>query len=260
MTSSNAAAPQSSTSSTPAATTTTAVVHTVDLDISMSNLDSYADETALVNKIKEGLAAVAESGAAVTVVIQSIQVTTVYGNLPQVIVDDIAQAVKAMSSVPLSQITVNGQRHSSVTRRLSESATVITTVNNTGGVDVVAEMKRIHGTQTAAAFSTQLQAVNTTAYQSVSASLDSAPTISVQASSTVAGVSTAPVVSQVVASVANVTNGTVSATVTPHGATPSPSPSPSPTSTSRSYVPDGDDAPIAPMMTLWAVAYAFATN
>jgi len=222
----------------------------------MSNLDSYTDETALMNKIKEGMTNAAAPGATVEVVIQSIQVTTVYGNLPQIIVDDIAQAVKEMSSVAYSQITVNGQRHSEVTRRLSETATCITSVNNSGSVDIVAETKRIHGTQTATAFSTQLQAVNTTAYQSVSASLDSAPTLSIQASSTVAGVPTAPISSQIEAQVANVTNGTVTASVTTQGG--SPSPSPSPTSTSRTYIPDGDHAPIAPMITIWAVAYAFA--
>jgi hypothetical protein len=234
----------------------------VDISIDTSNLDSYSDETALVNKIKEGLTAAAEPGATIAVVIQSIQVTTVYGNLPQLIVDDIAKAVKAMSNVAYNQITVNGNKHTwpFPTRRLAQTATCVTTVNNTDGVDVVTAAKNIHSSQTADAFSTQLQTVNAAVYENVSSSSLSytAPTLGISASSTVQGTATAPTAAAVQTSVANATNATVTASVTTSGGGGSPSPSPSPTSTSGKYVPDGDHAPIAPMITIWAVAYAFA--
>jgi hypothetical protein len=207
----------------------------------------------LKEKIKQGLQAVVpDAGDSVEVVIDYVQVISVYGDLPTIDVDDIAEAIANMSSVDLDQITVNGQRHSNFLRRLLETATCITTVNNSAGSDIVAELKRIHSTQTADAFTNQLKNVNATAYQNVNASLTSAPAIKIEALTNVKGMNTPPSKADIEAQVAIQTGGIVAVkSVTSSGV--------SSTSTVEATFEE-DHACTVSMMTMWAIAYAFAMN
>jgi len=236
-----------SSSTTPAAPVPT---HTIQLSVELSSVDSFASEADMRNKITQGLQNASAVGASVAVVIDSMRLFSVYGDLPTINVDDIAEAVANMSSVRLDQITVNGQRHSSLLRRLLETATCITTVNSSAGVDIVAEMQRIQGTHTAAAFTSYLRSINLTAYENANASLTSAPSVKVQVTTQVTGINAPPATTDIEARVAAVTGGTVAVTsVTSSGVVSTSSPA-----ADLSY------APVAPMMTIWALAYTFATQ
>jgi len=261
-TSSNTPSPDTSPSATPTSSapssgsTTSAAsapTHTIELSVDLSNADSLTTEIKLREKIKQGLQAVVpDAGDSVEVVIDYVQVISVYGDLPTIDVDDIAEAIVNMSSVELDQITVNGQRHSNFLRRLLETATCITTVNNSVGSDIVAELKRIHSTQTADAFTNQLKSINATAYHNVNASLTSAPAIKIEALTNVKGMSAPPSKADIEAQVAIQTGGTVAVkSVTSSGV--------SSTSTAQGIFEE-DHACTVSMMTMWAFAYAFAMN
>jgi hypothetical protein len=246
-----AAASGSTTSTAPEST------HAIAINVDLSSVDSLTTESELLNKITQGLeAAAADAGVSVEVAISSMQLISVYGDLPTIDVDDIAEAIANMSSVELDQIKVNGQMHSSLSRRLLETATCITTVNKSVDSDIVAELKRIEATQTANSFTNQLRSVNATAYQNVNASLTSAPTIKIQATTNVRGLNAPPSTAEIEAQIANRTGGTVDVTsVTSSGVASS--------STQQNIPADVeqvDHAPIAPMLTIWAIAYVFAMN
>jgi hypothetical protein len=254
--------PSASTTSLAAAsssTTSTALesTHAIAINVDLSSVDSLTTESELLNKITQGLeAAAADVVVSVEVAISSMQLISVYGDLPTIDVDDIAEAIANMSSVELDQVKVNGQMHSSLSRRLLETATCITTVNKSVDSDIVAELKRIEASQTANAFTHQLRSVNATAYQNVNASLTSAPTIKVQATTNVRGLNAPPSTAEIEAQIANRTGGTVDVTsVTSSGVA---------TSSTQQGIPvdveQADHAPIAPMLTIWAIAYVFAMN
>jgi len=245
------------TSSAPASGSTTsaapAPTYTINLDVVLNRVENLTNEAALMSTIQQAVQNASTDGASVEVVIASVQVTSVFGNLPSIIVDRIAQAVADMSGVGLAQITVNGQKHSSHLRRLLDTATCITTVEKSASTDIVEELKRIHSTQTADALTTQLRNGNATAYQNVNASMTSTPTIRFKTTTIVTGADTAPSTLDLTSQVGAATGGAVEGlSVTSSDSTP--------TSTSPVSVGDPDHAPIAPMMTMWAVLFAFAMN
>jgi hypothetical protein len=179
------------------------------------------------------------------------QVVSEYGNLPTIIVDNIVDAVAAMSGVNRNQITVNGQKHSSLLRLLLEKATCITTVNSSDSPDIVEELKRIHSSQTADNFTSQIRIANATAYGDVNASMTPA-VIKVHVVTNVEG-GIAPTAQNVEQQVAAATGGTVMVSDISSSGVASSSPE-------TGGVDDTDHAAIVPMMTIWAVAYAFAMS
>lgn len=178
------------------------------------------------------------------------QVVSEYGDLPTIIVNNIVDAVAAMSGVNRNQITVNGQKHS-LLRRLLETATCITTVNSSDSPDIVAELKRIHSSQTADNFTSQIRIANATAYGDVNASMTPA-VIKVHVVTNVEG-GIAPTAQNVEQQVAAATGGTVMVSDISSSGVASSSPK-------TGGVDDTDHAAIVPMMTIWAVAYAFAMS
>jgi len=247
-------APDTNSSGTSGSTTSAAPAptYTISLDVVLNNVENLTNEDALLSVIQQAVQNASTDGASAEVVIASVQLTSVFGDLPSINVDSIAHALADMSGVGLAQITVNGQKHSSQLRRLLQTATCVTTVEKSSSTDVVAELKRIHGTQTAEAFTTQLRSGNETAYQNVNVSMTSVPTFKFKTTTIVIGADRAPSTLDLTSQVEAATGGAVEGLlVTSSDSTP--------TSTS-SLVDDTDHAPIAPMMTMWAVAFAFAMN
>jgi hypothetical protein len=228
-------------------------VYTISINVVLNSVANLTDESALLNQIHQAVRSTTTDGASVEVVIASVELTSVFGNLPSIIVDPIAQAVADMSGVALSQVTVNGQKHSSQSRRLQETATCITTVPKSSGTDIVAELKRIHATQTAENLTTQLRSGSEAAYQNVAASMPSPPTMKFVTTTVVKGSDTAPSHVDLTSQIEAATGGTadVSGWVLS-------------VSTSASVIDWGakedDNAPTAPMLTMWLVAFAIATN
>lgn len=204
-------------------TTKQQVVHTITLVVSLSNISAITDEAALMQQLASGIrnAAGGSGNITVTVVLHFINVDTLYGGLPQIVIDDIVAAYAAMVSVNASTVSVKITVSSGSGRRLSSYAAPIQTrVLNTPSVDCVNEAQRIMSSDNASVFGTHLRAQNETAYaNTTSIVLVNPPVASFSASTQVTGTNTSPNVANIQNHVASniAGGGTVSAAVTSVG-------------------------------------------
>jgi len=248
--------PVSTTIST-ASTTTTRMTHTVTLSVSL-NISTFSNEATLLQQLSVGMeSAVNNSNIDVVVVIQSINVKVVYGGLSQIVVDDISTAFAAMSGLDLAQITVNGNSHSIITRRLSSDAEVVGRVPNTANNDVVAEANNIISTASPTSMASQLQNVNATAYTGVTLSQQT-PVVSVEATSQVTGLSSPPEVEDIISQVSAATGGVVTATVV--GVSTTTPLGPLDAFQGGTIDHTNSASTIAPLLAILSVIYAFASN
>jgi hypothetical protein len=243
-----------------AGTTQAPMVHKMAVTVSLNNISEIISEAALMAKLTTAMTKAAGSGATVKVVIQFINIQSLFGGFSSINHDDIITAYAAMAGLNVSQISVNNQTHSSVAggRRLLSDATVIANVPNTEGVDCVAESQRIIAANSASALTAQLKTVNSNAYANLSCTLPNPPIAAFSVTTEVTGTSSAPTAADVETEVGTAVGGTVTATVISSSPASSTSAAAATsTSTPGNIVGQDDHAPIAPMMTLWAVVYAF---
>jgi hypothetical protein len=202
----------------------------------------------------------AGSGATVVTTIHSISVTAVIGNLPSPLNDDhIVEAYASMTNITdLSLILVNNATHSTVIggRRLAEAIVVVKVLYD-ANTDVVVESQRIQRQSSAEVLATELGKLNPSTYQSLVLTLPT-PTTAISVTSVITGASSAPTASGIQVQVVNkipgatVTASVVTVTVPPATGTA--------TTTANTNLENDNHAPLAPMITIWAVVYAFVVS
>jgi hypothetical protein len=227
----------------------------------LNNISNVSSEAALISQIKAGMAAAVGSDS-VQVTIHFIAVNSLYGGFSSINADDIITAYAAMAGINISQVTVNNATHSSFIggRRLSLSqvspvsssdAAVGAKVENTDGVDVVAESQRIIVQNSANGLTSQLKLVNPATYANVSCTLPNTPIAALSATTVINWAQAAPDVVAIQTQLASAIGG---------GATVIASVTSVTTDTQPPTTPSTDHAAIASMITIWVAAYAFAMS
>jgi hypothetical protein len=228
--------------------------HAVALTVTLTNISEVTDEATLIQQITDGLLAAAGGGSAsvTEVVIEFINVVSVYSNLPQIVVDAIIEAYVAMTSVARSSVTVNGEAHSQDGgRRLQSDATVKAKVTKTTGVDIVQASQALSQSVSLSVMLTQLAATSSYDTASLSTVTMAAITTELSVTTKVRGTATAPAIADIATQIGNsITSGGATVAVT--------SVTSNDVATTTAASVEDNHAPVASLMILWAaVCYAF---
>jgi hypothetical protein len=209
----------------------------------MSDLTSFANTAALLDDLKSKMMESVEAGATVDVVIDHIKLKSVFTGFDVVVADNVIEAMVELlnNAVTKAHITCNGMSHSSLSsgRRLgTEVAEVYTTVPNAD----VATAKTFQSSTDATAFGIKLTGVNNSYASSI---FSVTTTVELKVTTTVRGQASAPSADVISTSIATLLNATVTVNVTTSGVS------------SSTNAPMEDNAPIAPIIAVWAALYAF---
>jgi hypothetical protein len=234
----------------------------VTLTSTSSNL-SFTSQADMINQMKAKILQNLESGAAVSIVIQSLNIATTYGTFTsgvlQADANSIINAVLALAGysgagVTTQHLTVNDV-FTYTGRRLqasTQTAKVVTMVPLTG--DAVTTTHTLLGalTGSASAFETNLKNQDATKYASFAGSIEETPKVQMKVKATVTGQNARPDAAAVGASVGDAFGadliGTITAQVSSMYTTTPESPE------------SEDHAPIAPMLTIWVALYALVMS
>jgi hypothetical protein len=233
--------------------------HIVEITVEL-NISGIVKEADLLDQLKQGVGDAAGSGATVVITIEYVSVTSVIGNLPSPInVDELVTAYASMTSMTdLSLILVNNATHSNYGggRRLAEAIVVVKVLND-ANTDVVVESQRIQRENSAQALATELVKLNPSTYENLALTLPP-PTTQLSVTSVITGASSAPTASDIQVQVVNkipgatVTASVVTVTVPPATGTA--------TTTANTNLENDNHTPLAPLITIWAIVYAFVVS